>query len=275
MSNLMDWAKNEVLLALKREHAESPDADSLTSYVDSVYESALHALEALDKDGHSGMSIGFTKNILMRLIDWKPLTPIEDTPETWSDTLDTSGHRGEKVNQQCLRYSSLFKYTYEDGRVEYHDVNRTVCFENGESVGFSNGLISKIIDELYPITMPYAPPDKRFQVYVETFLVDPSMGDFDTRGVFYICTPDGERVEVNRYYREGADGWTEIAYEEYMARKVFSQYVLKREVKHPSSELASAEYEAHVSDQKQPDAMNIPDLEREAVRGIVKFWEED
>lgn len=35
------------------------------------------------EDGHSGMSIGITKNILNRLIAGKPLTPIVDTEDIW------------------------------------------------------------------------------------------------------------------------------------------------------------------------------------------------
>lgn len=49
------------------------------------YASALRAFESLVKDGRSGMSIGFTKQILNRLIDGEPLTPIEDTEDTWTN----------------------------------------------------------------------------------------------------------------------------------------------------------------------------------------------
>lgn len=44
----------------------------------------MRAFESLLGDGHSGMSIGITKNILNRLIDGKPLTPIEDTEDVWN-----------------------------------------------------------------------------------------------------------------------------------------------------------------------------------------------
>lgn len=63
-----------------------------------------------------------TKYILNRLIDGKPLTSIEDTEDVWSDITDLSGYRGEIVNYQCKRMSSLFKYVYSDGTVKYHDV---------------------------------------------------------------------------------------------------------------------------------------------------------
>ena len=34
---------------------------------------------------HSGFSIGITMNILNRLVQCKPLTPIEDTPDVWHE----------------------------------------------------------------------------------------------------------------------------------------------------------------------------------------------
>lgn len=48
--------------------------------------------------------------------------------------------------------------------------------------------------------MPYFPYDKPFKFYTETFLVDPKNGDYDTRGILYVICPDGERVEINRYF---------------------------------------------------------------------------
>ena len=53
-------------------------------------------------------------------------------------------------------------------------------------------------------------------------------GDFDTKAVLYLTKPDGERVEVNRYFREPESdveeeltyyGWIEISKEEYEERK--------------------------------------------------------
>lgn len=75
--SLLEWAKKEVEIASKRERGNNPE--DKWDYGVACYESALKAFESLLGDGHSGMSIGFTKNILNRLIDGKPLTPIEDT----------------------------------------------------------------------------------------------------------------------------------------------------------------------------------------------------
>lgn len=75
--NTLEWAKNEIAIASKRERGNKPENE--WDYGCACYNSALKAFESLLGDGHSGTSISFTKNILNRLIDRKPLTPIEDT----------------------------------------------------------------------------------------------------------------------------------------------------------------------------------------------------
>lgn len=90
---------------------------------------------------------------------------------------------------------------------------------------YSSGLVRRIIDEMFPITMPYM-PGKPIKVYCEDFLIDKKNGDFDTVGVLYaIKTEDGnqERIEINRFFREPEGdeegSWTEISKEEYYERK--------------------------------------------------------
>lgn len=85
----------------------------------------MRAFESLLGDGHSGMSIGFTKNILNRLIDGKPLTPIEDTEEVWGEPRIDS--RDKSKQYQCKRMSSLFKRVAQNGSVTYSDINRYYC----------------------------------------------------------------------------------------------------------------------------------------------------
>ena len=59
----------------------------------------------------------------------------------------------------------------------------------------------------------------------EEFLVDEKNGDYDTLAFLWIETPDGKKVEVNRYFKESdsTEGFTPIdkaEYEERKARKV-------------------------------------------------------
>ena len=71
-------------------------------------------------------------------------------------------------------------------------------------------------------------------MYCEEFLTDRKNGDFDTVGILYVIKPDGERVEINRYFKEGEKDFIEIASCEYeMRRKMYHKLLenLKKEQK--------------------------------------------
>lgn len=171
------------------------------------------------EDGHSGFSIGLTKQILNRLIDGKPLTPIEDTDDIWNELSRFCDGNDKYTSYQCTRMSSLFKYVYSDGTVKYKDIDS--CYKidiNNPQATYHSGLVQRIIDEMFPITMPYFPGNP-IKVYCEDFLTDRKNGDFDTVGIFYAIKPDGEKVEINRFFKESEDGWDEIDEVEYNERK--------------------------------------------------------
>lgn len=153
MSDIYHWAKNEVKLACK---------NTTDRYTISCYKSALKAFKSLCEDGHSGCSIALTKHILDELIDIHPLTPIEDTPDAWVDVAEDT----DRELYQCKRMSSLFKTVYSDGKTTYKDIDRCVCESIGDHCRFHSNESTRIIDKLFPITMPYLPKDH----YV--FLVD-------------------------------------------------------------------------------------------------------
>jgi len=73
-SKPLTWAEKEVELACERERANSSE-EGEWKYGCACYESALRAYNSIYSDGHSGYSIGATKQILNRLIDGTPLTP--------------------------------------------------------------------------------------------------------------------------------------------------------------------------------------------------------
>lgn len=178
-----DWAAREVALASQKKRESAEDKDDW-DYGVACYESALRAYRSLERDGHSGMSIQITKSILNRLIDGKCLTPIED------------------------------------GTVTYSDVNR-VQLINKESpdIPFRNGFGTRLIDKMYPITLPYFPADKKFKIIVEEFLTDEKNGDFDTVGYLQLILPNGEVVDLNGYFKDGPDGMIRIEQAEYEERK--------------------------------------------------------
>lgn len=215
--SMTEWARREVEIACKRENPNRVDGE--WDYGCACYESALKAFESLMADGHSGFSISMTKQILNRLIDGKPLTPIEDTEDNWNEVTLS---RDEYTSYQCKRMSSLFKDVYKDGTVKYTDINRSYCTYINSNVTYHSRLEKKIINEMFPITMPYYPTTTPYKTYGEDFLTNSENGDYDTVGIFYIIKPDGEKIDINRFFKGDKDDkdWVEITKEQYDERKV-------------------------------------------------------
>lgn len=211
------WAANEVKLAIASEKEASEDSDEWKAGA-KCYESALLAYQSLLRDCDSGFSLQVAKSILNRLIDGKCLTPIGDTPDIWNDV---SWNDGKKTTEyQCKRMSSLFKKVTESGEVSYSDINRVQCINiDSPNVPFTNGFATRLIDKIFPIRLPYLPTSKKFKLFCDEFLVDPKAGDYDTIGYLYILTPDGKRVELNRYFKEEDDKMVQIEKAEFEERK--------------------------------------------------------
>ena len=208
------WAENECNVA-------KINADA---YTEACIDSALRAYKCLINDNHSGMSMALTKDILNRLIDRKNLTPITDKDFEFKYSMydkDYLKKRNIKSELQCHRYTSLFRTEYLDGEVKYSDVNRVICFDvNDEKhIPFSNGLATDIVDDMFPITLPYMPTKKPYKVYVEEFLTDIKNGDFDTVKYCYVYTPEYKLIYLNKYYKELNNKWVEIDETEYEHRK--------------------------------------------------------
>ena len=211
-SNLQKWAEREIDILC----GNSTDEDS--RYSNACATSALKALISLCGDGHSGYSIKITQNILNRLIDGKPLTPIKDVDEVWNKATDYCPDSDYKT-YQCKRCSALFKHVYKDGHVEYGYNNLCYCEDINSGVTYSSGFVSHIIHEMHPITMPFMPTSKPIKVICEDFLTDKKNGDFDTLGIYYAVLEDGKKEEINRWFKETENGWDEISEAEYKERK--------------------------------------------------------
>ena len=209
-SGIEKWAEEEIRLA----------CNINGEYARACYNSAIRAYKSLLKDGHSGASIHLTHEILNRLIDMKPLTAIEDVPEVWNDISMRKSDEGTIEQYQCKRMSSLFKDVYDDGTVKFTDVDRVSCIDiDNPTISWHCRLGNNIVDELFPIEMPYYPTNDPYKLYMEDFLLDPENGDYDTQGFFYLITPNGEKIEVNKFYKEQDGEWVEIEVDEYIYRK--------------------------------------------------------
>lgn len=179
--DMNEWAKKEVELFCKGQD----------DYGKLCAESALKAYISLCDDNHSGFSWGMTRAILVRLMDDLPLRPIED-----SDFLDQEGMEQEsdgylrkmglKSYLQCKRMSSLFRKETLDGKVTYSDTERVLCYdeEDEKRIPFHCGDGSRLIDKMFPITMPYYPTTEKYVVM------------FRDGKPIWIKTPKGEKVDL-------------------------------------------------------------------------------
>ena len=219
--SMLEWAEKEIEIACKNENPDRKEGEF--DYGCACYEGALKAFETLCNQGHSGLSIKLTQSILNRLIDGKPLTAIEDTPDIWNLV---EVKENDTVEYQCNRMSSLFKKVHTDGKVEYTDVDRVYGIDiyNPHST-YGSSLLTRIINEMFPIKMPYMPDSRSYKIVTTDFLVDPKNGDFDTVALFTLTKPNGEKIEVNRYFRspekgeeETYPGYVEISEDEYTKR---------------------------------------------------------
>ena len=113
MSSMLDWAKREVKIACKKENQNRKEGEF--DYGCACYESALKAFESLCDDGHSGFSIKITQAILNRLLDGKPLTPIEDADDIWNECKDylSSVDASEKL-KECIRNGGYYIPSFFD-----------------------------------------------------------------------------------------------------------------------------------------------------------------
>ena len=212
--NMLEWAENEVKIACEREAPCRKDDE--WDYGCACYESALKAYKSLLSDEHSGFSFSLTKQILNRLMDRKPLTPIEDIPENWNLVCREDNGIEE---YQCKRMSSLFKDVYPDGKVKVYDVDRYYCIDlKNPKIPYTGGGASRIVNEMFPITFPYYPPNGKFKVAEVSYLTDRANGDFDTKMISSITAPDGTKWCVDRYFGEVDGEWKEIEHDEYIKR---------------------------------------------------------
>ena len=279
--SMYDWAENECRLACKRENPNFDfDDKKAWDYGCSCYKSALKAYKSLMGDKHSGGSFGFTRDILIRLMDGQPLSPITD-----EDFMTTPlGHktyplepeeylqkRGLKSELQCPRMSSLFRIETLDGKVSYHDNDRAY-YINVEEPSDTYHSWAGFLDEMFPITMPYMPKKGKYKIYAQTFLTDKKKGDFDTKGILYMITPEGERVDINIFETEGDNGkWRRITKEEYQALlKKRIDTIAKKTADHLLWSLISNSSSDDEIKRREDRWNEIPMLERETMREVLE-----
>lgn len=191
-----------------KEEADGEMYDTCIGYACACIDSAAKAYGAM-LEVENPVS-GRAKELLNRLIKGQPLSPI--TEEDFQAALHGPSHewgvepnvledKRLKSSVQCPRMFSLFREEDLDGNVAYSDVNRAVYVDQRGN-GWKSGEITRMVDRMFPITMPYYPADKPFVVHGGDYCrerdADKSeehLGNF--RHYDYLITPDGKRIELN------------------------------------------------------------------------------
>ena len=102
---------------------------------------------------------------------------------------------------------SLFRQETLDGKITYTDVNRTIMHDANGDRWCHCGCASRIVDEMFPIKMPYYPSNEKYKDYRETFYIvdgedktSENVGTYNLIKIYYIITPNNERIEVNKEF---------------------------------------------------------------------------
>ena len=151
-------AEHEIDLLMKNEEKE---------YIKNCAKSALKAYKSLEEDNHSGLSIKLTQELLNRLLDGFPLSPIDDQDFVELKELSTE----EVTKYQCTRYPSLYKTVTKNGKVSYTDHKRARAVDQYGNT-FQQPYADELVDKYFPIKMPYYPSHKTYKVFCEELYLD-------------------------------------------------------------------------------------------------------
>lgn len=223
--NSKEWARKEIDLAMLEVEKKMPELkEELNEYYETAYNTYSDFLDRIESLDTSIV----VKSIFDQLLKEMPLTPIEDNEEDWEFYAEGFESDPENDNPgwvmyQCKRRPTLFKNVISDPKtkkvknIKFSDTGRAVCIDINTSQIYKQGIGLAILDEMFPITMPYQPMEK-ITVFTEEFKY---LEDFDTVGIIKFKMPGEEFVDVMRFFKKDFDAskMIEIDKTEYFARK--------------------------------------------------------
>lgn len=230
MSQIFEWAANEVEIALEKAENETERAAIKTAFASLT---TIHdILNDIEEDVRPSMNV--VNMFLKQLMNFQPLTPIEDNPEDWE--LDRTEEDGTTISHH-KRLPTLTECVRADQKRILSDSGRYYCFDilNSDQGPYSGGLPGRVLDDIAPIGFPYLPVGKaclftkNFRVFDEPDLDDKVAG-WDTVGIIRVKMADGTIHEVNKFFKLSLDGiWQEIPEVEYDSRFKKYQARMKKE----------------------------------------------
>ena len=153
MSNILQHAMDELDRIGMTE--DSPDEMNVA-----MRKHILHMMQEFANEGHSGFSASYAINILTKLMDFKPLSPLTGEDSEWRNVSDY----GPEPHYQNIRRSSVFK----DADGSCYDIDGKVFWEWAmpyEEGGEPYKTYYTCRESRVPVTFPYTVPDKPIYEY--------------------------------------------------------------------------------------------------------------
>jgi hypothetical protein len=194
---------------------------------------AVSMFKVLFSKHQSKQHLVLVKGLLNRMTSGLPLSPI--TMEDFDNTV-ASEIRGE-LKHTCARYEALTatkksegtEFTYSDSkRVVFYDQSLINQEETSSIVDILHSranypsIALKLVDDLFPITLPYMPGDT-YEVFGSSYSFKLAKGgEPDLVEIDFIKTPNGQLVKVDQYYRKTRDGkYVEVDLENFKHYRTF------------------------------------------------------
>ncbi len=203
------WAKREIKLWEK----QKPENFICELNGEQLGKTVLKMCKVLCDEIHNYSCYAEVLRIFTRLSELKPLTPVYGDEGEWEAACIGYTYliKGVKAYRN-KRMSSLIKYVYDNGEVKYSDTDRTVICINQDGERFFPYVKGYMIaDELSPVEMPYYPEESRAKIKI-------CCEDFEKKcvvKVFYVINPNGEKEEINKYFKYGGIHCEEISEKEF------------------------------------------------------------
>lgn len=187
------WGKNEIKMAKEKYEDLIPS-----------YEAAAEAFDAVCDiyEKHPDLYEPKTNELLLRLLNGFPLTPITDDPSEWifecgfdpSSNCETAGYT---IYKAVRRPSLLKKVTYDGDKtcVEYMDTDRGERIDIDTNKRIDPGFVGIWLDIMFPIAMPYFPYAK-----IKVFTSSVVFGDDEYVSIPYVRAMDGSMHPMMKTY---------------------------------------------------------------------------
>lgn len=225
-----EWANKEAEHAAKYVTMKYGNNTPMNKCYETVVNEAVKLFNELEDLPHTEESKVMIKRFLSRLIEDKPLSPIEDRDDMWDEVGVNTVEDSEVTLYINKRLRALYRREVRDIKKDvltektYHDPTRVTCVNitNGKEVTLS--LVNDYVDEHFPIKFPYFPTDK-YVVEVIMFnhknpLED---GEEDTISIETIIDPDHRVTFPGAYYALNEERyWRRIGSQECYKR--FNEY---------------------------------------------------